>query len=267
LAFGLPRNRFGKRAQSPYTVKRPCEFVALPFSHTGRTLVVRRLRMRPGIGEAMNESLSDELQKIVSPGLARDPIRHAEQIATIAGVLYRAFDDSGLRSVVVGGSAIEIHAPGTYVSGDIDLVVERLQQQDVEIDDVFSSLGFQRKGRHWRIGDLFVEVPSRILSDPSEVMRVGNAVFEVVRREVVLADRIVGFRQWEVHAWGQQAIDLLAAFGDDLDEGWLRRKLESEGSLDALDPLRTLAESQEPVSREVLDSLLGELRRDSGTRR
>jgi hypothetical protein len=215
----------------------------------------------------MNESLSDELQKIVSPGLARDPLRHAEQIATIAGVLYRAFDDSGLRSVVVGGSAIEIHAPGTYVSGDIDLVVERLQQQDVEIDDVFSSLGFQRKGRHWRIGDLFVEVPSRILSDPSEVMRVGNAVFEVVRREVVLADRIVGFRQWEVHAWGQQAIDLLAAFGDDLDEGWLRRKLESEGSLDALDPLRTLAESQEPVSREVLDSLLGELRRDSGTRR
>jgi hypothetical protein len=134
----------------------------------------------------MNESLSDELQKIVSPGLARDPIRHAEQIATIAGVLYRAFDDSGLRSVVVGGSAIEIHAPGTYVSGDIDLVVERLQQQDVEIDDVFSSLGFQRKGRHWRIGDLFVEVPSRILSDRCEVMRVGSAVFEVVRKEVVL---------------------------------------------------------------------------------
>jgi len=195
--------------------------------------------------------------------LDRDPLKHAEQIATIAGVLHRAFGESGLRSTVVGGSAIELHAPGIYVSGDIDLVVERLHDQAAGIDVVFDSLGFQKEGRHWRIADLFVEVPSHVLSDPSEFMRVGSAVFEVVTKEVVLADRIVGYRQWKVHAWGQQAIDLLAAFGDDLDEEWLRSKLQREGSLDAFGPLRRLAETEKPVSRDVLDALLKELQESS----
>ncbi|MBI4544687.1 MAG: hypothetical protein HY703_05815 [Gemmatimonadetes bacterium] len=105
-----------------------------------------------------------------------------------------------------------------------------------------------------------MEVPSTTLSDPSEFMRVGSAVFEIVTKEVVLADRIVGFRQWGALAWGQQALDLLAAFGDELDEEWLRAKLRREGSLDALQPLRGLATSDEPVSRETLEALLKRLR-------
>lgn len=208
----------------------------------------------------MDETLSEEIRDILQQGLAQDALEHAEQVAKIAAVLHRAFNASGLRSTVVGGSAIELHAPGIYVSGDIDLVVEKLDQHGQEISTVFDSLGFQKEGRHWRVGDLFVEVPSQILSDPSEFMRVGSAVFEVVTKEVVLADRIVGYRQWKVHAWGQQAIDLLAAFGDDLDEEWLRGKLQREGSLDALDPLRRLAENEAPVSRDLLERLLEELR-------
>jgi hypothetical protein len=91
-------------------------------------------------------------------------------------------------------------------------------------------------------------------------MRVGDAVFEIVTKEVVLCDRIVGFRQWEVLAWGQQAIDLLAAFGGELDEAWLVAKLEDEGSLDALEPLRSLAMSDQPVTEATLRDLLGDLR-------
>lgn len=211
----------------------------------------------------MSEALHEQLQEILRPGLDQDPLKHAEQVAGIAGVLHRAFGESGLRSTVVGGSAIELHAPGIYVSGDIDLVVERLREQAAEIDAVFDSLGFEKEGRHWRIGNLFVEVPSHVLSDPSEFMRVGSALFEIVTKEVVLADRIVGYRQWKVHAWGQQAIDLLAAFGDDLDEEWLQSKLQREGSLDALDPLRRLAQTEEPVSKDVLDALLKELQGSS----
>ncbi len=90
------------------------------------------------------------------------------------------------------------------------------------------------------MGDLFVEVPSTHLTDPSETIRVGRWVFEIIAKEVLLADRIVGYRQWGVSAWGQQAVDLLAAFGEDLDLRWLETRLESEGSLDALEPLRRL---------------------------
>jgi hypothetical protein len=89
-------------------------------------------------------------------------------------------------------------------------------------------------------------------------------VFEIVTKEVVLCDRIVGFRQWEVLAWGQQAIDLLAAFGAEIDEAWLVAKLEGEGSLDALEPLRSLAVSDEPVTEGTLRDLLGDLRASAG---
>jgi len=204
--------------------------------------------------------LREQLENVLASGLSEDRLEHAGQVARIAGVLHRAFGEAGLRSTIVGGSAIELHAPGVYLSGDIDLVVERVRRQAEQIEAVFESLGFERRGRHWRIGDLFVEVPSRTLDDPSEFMRVGDAVFEIVRKEVVLADRIVGFRQWEVLAWGQQAIDLLAAFGSEIDEKWLRGKLEHEGSLDALEPLRTLAGNDKPVTEGTLRELLAGLR-------
>ena len=169
----------------------------------------------------------------------------------------------GLRSTVVGGSAIEIHAPGLYLSGDIDLVVERRRHDAAQIGAVFEGLGFERRGRHWSIDDLFVEVPSTTLSDPSEFLRVGSAVFEIIKKEVVLADRIIGYRQWGTLAYGQQAIDLLAAFGDEIDDRWLRDKLTREGSMDALEPLKELATTEKPVTAEGLDALLTSLRHAS----
>jgi hypothetical protein len=52
--------------------------------------------------------------------MARDPLLHAEQVAAIAGVLHEAFERAGLSATMVGGSAIEIHAPGIYASGDLN---------------------------------------------------------------------------------------------------------------------------------------------------
>jgi hypothetical protein len=192
--------------------------------------------------------------------VSADPLRHAEQVAEVAGILHEAFGADGMRSIVVGGSAIVLHAPGVHVTGDIDLIIERGRVDATAIERVFSSLGFRREGRHWRINNLFVEVPSLSLSDPSERMRVGEWVFEVVTKEVVLADRIVGFRQWGVIAYGQQAIDMIAAFGVTIDEDWLQAKLRGEGSLDALDPLRSLARRDDPVTDELLRALLDHLR-------
>jgi hypothetical protein len=208
----------------------------------------------------MNSDLQDRIRQVVTDGLSADPLVHAEQVAEIVSLLHEAFGLAGLRSTVVGGSAIELHAPGLYVTGDIDLVVERIRHDAGRVETVFESLRFQRRGRHWILGDLFVEVPSNVLLDPSETMRVGNSVFEIVTKEVVLADRIVGFRQWQVIAWGQQAIDLIAAFEEDLDWDWLRRKLAREGSLDALKPLKKMALGQGPITAEVLVDLLEELR-------
>lgn len=206
-------------------------------------------------------ALRSELDEIVAPGLAGDPLEHARQVARIAGVLHRACTAAGLRATLVGGSAIEVHAPGVYTSDDIDVVIEGPHRPLRDrIAQVFTDLGFSAKGRHWVRGDLFVEVPGHALLDPHETMRVGSAVFEVVTKEVVLADRIVGFRQWGYTAFGQQAVDLLAAFEDRLDLAWLEPKLKQEHSWEAFEALRALAQGDEPVTEATLQGLLGRLR-------
>jgi hypothetical protein len=202
-----------------------------------------------------------QLAEILERGLSDDPLSHAEQVARIAGILHAAFAAAGLRSTLVGGSAIEVHAPGIYRSGDLDLVIERAAADAGRAEDVFTDLGFERFGRHWRRQRLFVEVPGSQVIDPSELMRVADAVFRVVTKEVVLADRVVGFKQWLFTAYGQQAIDMLAAFGDQLDMAWLRPRLEYEDSYDAFEALQRLAASASPVSHSQLTELTHRLKR------
>lgn len=225
------------------------------------------MEMRPkgNRGEQEQKSLMARLRRrlkeVLAPGLAEDPAEHAEQVARIAGVLYEAFEAVGLRCTLVGGSAIEVHAPGVLRSGDIDLVIETIEgvRSDPRVQHVFSSLGFQRRGRLWVLDDLVVDTPSSHLSDPDELVRVGVLVFRVVKKEVLLRDRVVGFKHWKEASYGQQAVYMLGVFGDDLDVEWLRPQLESEAAWDAFVELRKLAASDEPVTAEVLQALLERL--------
>jgi hypothetical protein len=202
--------------------------------------------------------LRRRLDEILAGGLPADTLAHAERVAMIAGVLSEAFESVGLRCTVVGGSAIEIHAPGVYKSDDIDLVIhtDRGIRGDPRVADVFGGLGFEPEGRLWVRGDLVVDPPSARLSDPDEVVTVGPATFRVVKKEVLLRDRIVGFKWWpNALSYGQQAIDMLDAFGDQLDLDWLRPALESEQAFDAFVELRSLAESGGEVTEAILRGL------------
>jgi hypothetical protein len=201
--------------------------------------------------------------------MAAEPIAHARQVAAVAAALWRAFGSVGLECVLVGGSAIEVHAPGVYVSGDIDIVLDGAGRAGVRdtAAEVLAALGFVRSGRHWTRGDLFLELPSVRLDDPAELVRVDEFTFCIARREVLLRDRIVGFLHWRQPAYGQQAIDLLAAFDpSELDAEWLRAELTREGAAQAYDALRTLAASDAPVTEAALDELIERLRSSPGNR-
>lgn len=204
------------------------------------------------------------LAEILAPGMAEDPLEHARQVAEVAAVLEAAFSAAGFVVTVVGGSAIEVHAPGIYRSGDIDLVLRRLHSSQATQDQIFRGLGFRKEGRHWRHEDtLFVELVTGPVAGPEEVVRVGEAQFRVVKKEVVLRDRIVGFKHRKYTAYGEQAIDMLAAFGHELDESWLIPELEREDAVDALEALKRLAGSSEPVTDEILRDLVRQLYRRS----
>lgn len=208
-------------------------------------------------------SLRAVLDDVLARGLADDPIEHARQVAALAGALYRAFAAEGLRCTLVGGSAIEVHAPGVLKTGDIDLVIEAAHLEDARerIGAVFDSLGFERAGRHWKRRDLFVEVPGLTLDDPAELVRVGHHVFRVIAKEVVLADRIVGFKHWRYTGYGEQAIEMLAAFGGELRPDWLMDKLRREDAVDAFEALSAIAKSAQAVSDESLRELIEQLHR------
>jgi hypothetical protein len=166
--------------------------------------------------------------------------------------------------VLVGGSAIEVYAPGIFKSGDIDLVIQDVKAPGgvrERAGAVFQALGFRSVGRHWKRDDLFVEVPSTTVDEPTELVRVGAFVLRVVWKEVLLADRVVGFKHWRHTGYGQQAIDMIAAFGDSLDLSFLMPRLEREGAADAFEQLKALALTQEAVTEDVLQALLNRLKR------
>jgi hypothetical protein len=201
---------------------------------------------------------------LLQSGMADDPLDHARQVAMVTSILFQELEASGLQCALVGGSAIEVYAPGIFKSGDLDLVIEDIKAPNRVRDRagaVFETLGFKSIGRHWKRDDLFVEIPSTTIEEPTELVRVGAFVLRVVRKEVLLSDRIVGFKHWKHTAYGQQAIDMIAAFGDSLDSSLLIPRLEREGSIDAFEELTKLAASQAPVTEQVLQSVLERLSR------
>lgn len=212
----------------------------------------------------MSNELRADLETILEPGIAPDPLDHARQIAAIAAVLHCAFQNAGLIATVVGGAAVEIHAPGIFASGDIDLVVEAGQPAALgnvreRAGGVFASLGFESTGRHWTKGELFVEVPSTWLDRPAETVHVGPFVFRVIAKEALLIERLVGFKHWRLTGHGQQAIDMISAFGDELDPASLDDGLRREGVGDVYERLKEVAASPAAVSDESLRQLLDQL--------
>lgn len=201
------------------------------------------------------------LSLALADGMADLPEDHALQVAMITSIVSEAFAEKGMECTLVGGSAIEVRAPGIYKSGDIDLVIERRRAlaSREELDPIFQSLGFGRAGRHWVRGDLFIEVSGTPLIDPAEIVRVGPFTLRVIAQETLLADRVVGFKHWRVTAYGQQAIDMIVAFGETLRMEILRPHLEREGAVDAFAALRDLALSAGPVTDSSLQSLLEHL--------
>jgi hypothetical protein len=121
-----------------------------------------------------------------------------------------------MQATLVGGGAVEFYVPHSYATTDIDLVVERFMSSVA--DEVFNGLGLVKHGRHWTRGDLYVEVPSTHLSEPADVFLVGALTLRVIRKEYVLADRIVGFRHWNYWGYGVEAMEMIRALGSELDE-------------------------------------------------
>lgn len=205
--------------------------------------------------------LRARLHEVAAVGPVADPIQRVKLRARAAALVSEAFDRAGLRVTVGGGSAIEFHAPGAYATDDLDLTVEGPQGAPPRemIDAIFRALGFESRTRHWMLGSLFVEVPGHVMSEPAATYDIGGYSLRLARPEVLLADRVVGFRHWRYTGYGLQALTILAALGDDLDHAWWEQRLRREHALDAYEALTRLQAGNKPVDESVLADLLNHL--------
>ncbi len=198
-----------------------------------------------------------DLRALLEATLASDR-PHVEKLTVTAAVVSAVLRREGMETTLVGGGAIEFYAAEIYTTSDIDLIVEGRTR--AAMDGALTDFGLTRSGRHWLIGGMFVEVPGNAMTDPTETTMVGPLPLRVVRREIALADRIIGFRHWGATGFGAQAVAMLALFGATLDEAMLVQRLRDEGAVDALEPLRRLARSESKVGDAELGALLARLK-------
>ena len=92
--------------------------------------------------ESSLAQLRHALDLLLGAGMAEDAVDHARQVAMITSLIGDAFEAAGMRVTLVGGSAIEVYAPGLFKSGDIDLVIESLTGTSRRelLDPVFATL-------------------------------------------------------------------------------------------------------------------------------
>jgi hypothetical protein len=178
---------------------------------------------------------------------------HVERMSLAAAIVSTALERAGMRATMVGGSAIEFYLPDSYATADVDFVVERATRE--KLAEVFGALGLTRKDRHWYIGDLYFEVPSLHLTDPFEIFDFEPYTLRVVRKEIVLAERIVGFRYWKSWAYGTQAVEMIRGFGEELDERVLREWLRKEQGEGTYELLREVAASDDAVDAKSMELL------------
>jgi hypothetical protein len=82
-----------------------------------------------------------QLKVLLAAEMPEDAVAHARFVAEVAAILHEAFDVVSIRCTLVDGGAIEIHAPGIYKSGDVDVVLERLHDALADSSEVFEALG------------------------------------------------------------------------------------------------------------------------------
>lgn len=199
--------------------------------------------------------LRDTLDEFFGDDALRDENRHTERMTLVCAVVCDAFKRRGMRATVVGGGAVEFHAPGAYTTFDTDLVVEpaTTRPDRSALDGVFGALGFIKgPARHWVRDDFLIEVPSSHLEGPAEEHQVGPHTFRVVKKEVVLVERLVEFYQTGHTGYGAQAIAMIRAFGAELEPELLERLLHEQEVRVVYELMKQLASSDVEITDDLL---------------
>lgn len=184
-----------------------------------------------------------------------------ERKLAVVAVVDRAVQQIDVRAIVIGGLAVEFWTRGAYSTADIDLYLPN----GPAVMQLLAQLGFERRGRHYVIDDVFLEAPGPSFPGESEevyeVTLRSEFVVPVLSVADVLVDRLHQFVGGGHADVAEQAVALLAA--EELDREQLERRVLEERLRTALQAIERLAErarAGERVDQWELHELARELR-------
>jgi hypothetical protein len=144
----------------------------------------------------------------------------------------------GVRAVLTGGACVSIYTNGTYVSRDVDYVIQNVVTQH-QIDGALSELGFWREGDRYVHEEVsfFVEFPPGPLAvggdfdiRPVEMTAPDGPILALSATDIC-KDRLAAFYHWDDYQSLTQAVAV--ACHQQLDLASLRRWSRDEGKEDA----------------------------------
>lgn len=156
-------------------------------------------------------------------------------------------EGAGIRSVLVGGAVVAIYTEGLYRSGDLDLIADSFERDQLE--EVLGTLGFaptkSRYFKHPECDHLFLEFPPGPVEigeefpiTPDEVEVDGRAL-QLLSPTDCVKDRLAGYVHWKSRANFDQAVLVCRRQHDRIDYEKVKRWCASEGVPEAYDELLT----------------------------
>ena len=162
-----------------------------------------------------------------------------DKVMYFVAVLTDALKKHGIKPVLVGGGALEFYTQGSYMTADIDLVIEGREQAK----RVLEEMGFQHAlgERYWYNEELelSVEIPGdRLAGSMGHIVAVdvGDGLTGyVIGVEDLIIDRLTAYKYWKSLSDGEWAVAVLSIHLNDVDFDYLKGRAEEEKIIDELE--------------------------------
>lgn len=150
--------------------------------------------------------------------------------------------------MLTGGACVSVYTDGTYVSKDVDFVIQDAPTQ-AQVDGALSELGFRRDRDRYVHGEVpfYVEFPAGPLAvggdlniHPVELAAPGGTILALSATDIC-KDRLAAFYHWDDYQSLKQAVAIASRQPLDLAE--LRRWSANEGKKEAFDEFLRQARS------------------------
>jgi hypothetical protein len=165
-------------------------------------------------------------------------LNRSSTLPEVAFAVGLALRRQGVRAILTGGACVSVYTDGTYVSRDVDFVIQGAPSHD-RVDAALSELGFKCGADRYVHEDVpfYVEFPPGPLAVGGDFnirpveLPTGDGTILALSATDICKDRLAAFYHWNDYQSLAQAVAIADRQSVNMDE--LRRWSRAEGKSDA----------------------------------